>query len=199
MKRKADLPRVSQILDLLCPLESGRLSEEELSILAEHGTYVHRLCHRLANRQLTGKDFPLINWDAVPESPMKRKGLAFEQFLRDTGAHVIWSERSLSDGTYRGTPDLLVEMPKREHLVIDIKPPHPQFRYRVQIAAYRKLILFNVPGPVTLSAAILCLKDGGYKVHYVPTLECDEHYKAFAAQVAIWHWRKRHVRKSKSF
>lgn len=186
MAVKSNLPRVTEVLNLLCPLEHGALSEGDLSIRAREGTLVHRLCHLVATRRAA------LDWSKYPESPIKEKALAFDKFLRDTAAQVIWSEKELKCDMFRGTPDLLVKFPSGKYCVVDIKPSI-QLRYKVQISAYGSLVCASERLTSPLLLCLLVLTGNRYKVVYISEEEAYTHSIAFlnAVDVINWRWRRR--------
>lgn len=190
MAMKSDLPRVTEVLNLLCPLEHGALSEDDLSIRAREGTLVHRLCHLVATRRAG------LDWSKYTESPIKEKALAFDKFLRDTSAQVIWSEKELKCDMFRGTPDLLVKFPSGKYCVVDIKPSI-QLRYKVQISAYGSLVCASERLTSPLLPCLLVLTGSRYKAVYVSEAEAHVHLTAFLNAAEVLKWRRRYQKGAK--
>ncbi len=186
------LLRVSTILDRLCPLERGVISDEELSIKARFGTATHKLIHRVARAWDPQNRAKAERWlGRLKPSPLAENARAFFRFLSDTEPSLVRSEVQLVDRIlgFCGRPDLLLA----PAWLIDIKTGEPQLRHEVQLAAYAHLF-FGDRGMSGVAmrprCSILRIRNGTYRVFDVSHDRIASHWKAFRAQLEIEQWRR---------
>jgi hypothetical protein len=172
-------PGVTEVLDPINELDG--IPRDVLRAAAEFGRHVHLACH-LSN---------LGTLDRATLDPALVPYLAgWEQFLSDTGARVIESERMVKHHALRycGTVDAVIEWRDRRH-VVDIKTSAAVPRtVGPQTAAYRDAYVLDVGA---LSPKRFCchlIGDGTYRL--IPLNERSD-FDMFVSCLNIHRWRNR--------
>ena len=170
------LPSVTQILDPYTGLEY--VDPELLRRAAEFGSHVHAACHLLNLEQLD---------DATLDPALAPYVHAWEQFLTDTGAIVLESERRVASEKYgyAGAIDTLVFW-GRSNRLIDIKSSATMPRtVGPQTAAYSQAYLEETGQRVRDRYCVLLKPDGRYST---TKLSDPNDWNIFQAALVLHRW-----------
>lgn len=187
---KTNKARTTRLIDGLpgCSMQDiSRLTEEELTVRARFGQEAHRLWHRSAAG-------PPIDWNAMPDSPLKNYGQQFEKFRRAVYLQIMHAEKDLIGRQFGGRPDLICRDHNFMVWIIDAKTGKLCLRYEVQLAAYGILAL-EVLGLKVERYSILEVSEHRYRLRDVPLTDIKRHAEAFRARLAIQSWEEQYASK----
>lgn len=181
--KKEEVPSVTTIIKLLNKpsiakwansLGWKRLSYESVLIeRALEGTFAHELFHERLFKE--GKEFDI----STEYRLMKAKEYlsTFERFLEEYTLNPIWGEKSLSCDRYGGTIDLYCELNGKK-TILDYKTSKRFYStHFVQLGAYINLLKLHEYD--VEQVAILCIRDGSYKLKIVDIEDMDLYRNIF--------------------
>lgn len=120
---------------------------------------------------------------------------AYKWFLHDhqpTWTHI---EARRADLTlrYAGTVDRAGTLKTTPHaVVLDVKSGSPAPWHRLQLSAYRRLVLAEVTTPIVIRYALYLSADGTYKLDVLPVND-QEDWQTFTAALTLANWKRRYL------
>jgi len=120
---------------------------------------------------------------------------AYHWFLHDhqpTWSHI---EARRADLTlrYAGTVDRAGTLATTKHaVVLDVKSGTPALWHRLQLSAYRRLVLAELPTPIVIRHALYLAADGTYKLDTLPVND-QEDWQTFHAALTLANWKRRYL------
>lgn len=182
-EKKEEVPSVTTIIKLLNKpfiakwansLGWKRQSYDKvLDERAMEGTFAHELFHEKLFKE--GKEFDVSTEYRLMKA--KEYLLTFEDFLNENELNPIWGEKSLSCDKYGGTIDLYCELNGKK-TILDYKTSKKFYSsHFIQLGAYINLL--NNHDYEVEQVAILCIRDGSYKIKIIDVNDMELYRNIF--------------------
>lgn len=150
------------------------------------GAYVHRATEMV--------DKGSLDWGAL-DPVLLPYCLAYKKFVEDIRPEILLSEKPMYHANYlfAGTPDRAMRINGRT-AIIDFSTGSPPPAKRIQVAAYRELVLVSEYIFASHGYTLWLKNDGDYRLSLpIGLKEMRRDYQIFLAALSVVRWRKENL------